>query len=94
MPESDTLLVFKILAVLARAGAQNHPLALHQIAEAMRMKDQQAQHYLTVLDKVGVVRAEDSSLQSTRYSLTHYGLKRLETAGRGVAVSDDMHGEP
>lgn len=88
MPESETVLVFKILAVLARAGTDDHALPLEQIAEAMRMKDLQAQHYLTVLNTVGVVQTEDSSLHSPRYRLTRYGLKRLEAVGRCVAGYD------
>jgi DNA-binding IclR family transcriptional regulator len=80
MLESDTVLVFRILGVLARAGAHDHPLPLEQIAEAVRMRDLQARHYLTVLHNVGVVRAEDSSVPTPRYRLSRYGLERLETA--------------
>jgi DNA-binding IclR family transcriptional regulator len=83
MPESDTMQVFKILTVLARAGAHDHAVPLDQIAQAARMKDPQAQCYLTVLHNVGVVRAEDSSLHTPQYRLTHYGLERLEVARAG-----------
>jgi hypothetical protein len=60
----------------------------------MRMRDLQARHYLTVLDKVGVVRAEDDPLHATRYRLTRYGLERLEAAGRRVEGYDGMERGP
>ena len=80
MPESDTLLVFKILTVLARESACGRALPLEQISGAMQMRDLQAERYLTMLHQFGVVRAEQSAQHPPSYRLTRYGLQRMAAA--------------
>jgi DNA-binding IclR family transcriptional regulator len=77
MPESETSIVFRILGVLANARHLDHALALDEIADATRIGRPHAEHYMTVLEHAGAVRAEANSAHSPGYSLTRYGLQRL-----------------
>lgn len=73
MPESDTVVVFKILGVLAKAPA----LVVDEIADALRLGKPRVEHYMVVLQQAGAVRAEAGPSHPPAYSLTRYGLGRL-----------------
>ena len=77
MPESETLVVFRILGVLAKARDLDHALALEEIADAAHLGRQHAERYMTVLERAGAVRAEATTAHPPGYSLTGYGLQRL-----------------
>lgn len=73
MPESDTVVVFKILGVLAKAPA----LIVDEIADALCLGKPRVEHYMGVLQQAGAVRAEAEPSHPPTYSLTRYGLGRL-----------------
>jgi DNA-binding IclR family transcriptional regulator len=77
MPESETLVVFRILAVLAKARDLGHALPVEKIADAAHLGRPNAERYMNVLEHAGAVRAEVTPTQSPEYSLTRYGLGRL-----------------
>jgi DNA-binding IclR family transcriptional regulator len=77
MPESETLVVFRILGVLAKARNLDHALVLEEIADAAHLGRQHAERYMTVLERAGAVRAEATTAHPPGYSLTGYGLERL-----------------
>ncbi len=77
MPESETLVVFRILGVLANAHDLHHALALEEIADAARLGRRNTEHYMTVLEQAGAVRAELIPAHPPGYCLTRYGLERL-----------------
>lgn len=77
MPECDTVLVFRILGVLAQACALDHALALDEIADAAHLGRPNTERFMTVLERAGAVRAETTSNSLPRYSVTRYGLERL-----------------
>lgn len=68
MPESETTVVFSILGVLAKARDLNQAPALEEIADTLRLGKRCVEHYMTVLEQAGAVRAG---------ILTRYGLERL-----------------
>jgi DNA-binding IclR family transcriptional regulator len=80
VPESDTAVVFRILEVLGEARDLNRAPALDDIADTLHLGKLQVEHYMTVLQDVGVVRADASSRRPPSYSLTSYGLQRLATS--------------
>jgi DNA-binding IclR family transcriptional regulator len=77
MPESETLVVFRILGVLAKARSLGHALPIEQIAEAVRLGRPNAERYMHVLEHARAVRANVTPAQPPQYSLTRYGLERL-----------------
>ena len=80
MPESDTAVVFRILEVLGEARDLNQAAILDDIADTLHLGKLQVEHYMTVLQDVGVVRAEVGSRRPPSYSLTSYGLQRLSAS--------------
>jgi hypothetical protein len=77
MPESETTVVFRILGVLAQARDLDHALVLDEIADAAHLVTRHAEHYMTVLEQAGAVRAEPTHARIRGYTLTRYGLERL-----------------
>ncbi len=82
MPESGTVIVFKILGVLANARHGGHALVLEEIAAALSLGKPRLEQYLAVLQRAGAVRAEAGHLAGS-YSLTRYGLERLPRSAVG-----------
>ena len=76
MPDSGTVIVFKILGVLAHARHGGHALVLDEIAAALSLGRPRLEQYMAVLQRAGAVRAEAGQL-AAGYSLTRYGLERL-----------------
>jgi DNA-binding IscR family transcriptional regulator len=76
MPDSGTVIVFKILGVLANARHGGHALVLDEIAAALSLGKPRLEQYMAVLQRAGAVRAEAGHL-AAGYSLTRYGLERL-----------------
>jgi DNA-binding IclR family transcriptional regulator len=83
MPESETIVVFRILGVLAKARDLDHALVLDEIADAAHLGRRHAERYMTVLEQAGAVRAEATPAHPPGYSLTRYGLERLVGASAG-----------
>jgi len=83
MPESETLVVFRILGVLAKARDLDHALVLEEIADAAHLGRRHAESYMTVLEQAGAVRPEASPTRPPGYCLTRYGLERLNGASAG-----------
>jgi DNA-binding IclR family transcriptional regulator len=79
VPESDTAVVFRILGVLGEAREPKQAPVLEEIADTLHLSKLQVEHYMKVLQQVGVVREEAGSRHSSAYSLTSYGLQRLPT---------------
>jgi IclR helix-turn-helix domain len=77
MPESETLVVFRILGVLAKARDLGHALPVEKIADAAHLGRPNAERYMHVLEHAGAVRAQITPIQPPEYSLTRYGLARL-----------------
>jgi DNA-binding IclR family transcriptional regulator len=77
MPDSGTVIVFKILGVLANARSVGHPLVLGEIATALCLGKPRVEQYLNVLQLAGAVRADAGCASDASYSLTRYGLERL-----------------
>ena len=77
MPESETMVVFRILGVLAKARDLEHALALDEIADAAYLGRSNAKRYMTVLEQAGAVRAAATAARPQGYCLTRYGLERL-----------------
>jgi DNA-binding IscR family transcriptional regulator len=83
MPDSETTVVFRILGVLAQARDLDHALVLDEIADAAHLVTRHAEHYMTVLERAGAVRAEATPARPRGYTLTRYGLERLGGASAG-----------
>jgi DNA-binding IclR family transcriptional regulator len=81
MPEIETIVVFRILGVLAQARHLDHALVLDEIADAAQLARANAERYMTVLEKAGAVRAEGIPAVHPGYSLTNYGFQRLVGVG-------------
>jgi DNA-binding IclR family transcriptional regulator len=77
MAESETLVVFRILGILAKARDLGQALPVDEIANAAHLIRPQAQRYINLLEHAGAVRAEVSHRQQPEYNLTKYGLQRL-----------------
>jgi len=77
MPESETSVVFRILAVLAKVQDAEHSLVLNEIANAAHLDTLHAQRVMTVLESAGAVRAEALPTRPAGYCLTRYGRERL-----------------
>jgi DNA-binding IscR family transcriptional regulator len=77
MPDSGTVIVFKILGVLANARHGGHALVVDEIAAALCLGKRRVEQYMTVLQRAGAVRAEAGRSAPASYSLTRYGLERL-----------------
>jgi predicted transcriptional regulator len=80
VPESETLVVFKILGVLAKARDLDHAVVLDEIADKLCLGKRSVEHYMRVLQQAGAVRAEAGTPNAPSYSLTKYGLERLGPA--------------
>jgi DNA-binding IclR family transcriptional regulator len=80
MAESETLVVFRILGVLAKARDLGHALPIQEIAEAAHLGRPNADRYMHLLEHARAVRAKVTPTQTTEYSLTRYGLQRLAAA--------------
>lgn len=76
MADCETVIVFKILGVLANARNFGHALVIEEIAAALRLGRSRVEQYLTVLQRAGAVRAASDPTHSPSYSLTPYGLAR------------------
>ena len=76
MPDSGTVIVFKILGVLANARNAGHAPALDEIAAALCLGKPRVEQYMAVLQRAGAVRAE-AGRSTAASSLTRYGLERL-----------------
>jgi DNA-binding IclR family transcriptional regulator len=83
MPECETVEVFRILGVLAKARDLNHALVLDEIADAAHLGRLHAERYIAVLEQAGAVRAEATPARPPGYSLTKYGLERFVGASAG-----------
>jgi predicted transcriptional regulator len=82
MPESETVVVFRILGVLAdRDGA----MELNDIANAARLDQRHTERFMEVLEHAGAVNAEATPTRSPGYTLTGYGLARLVGTSRAKA---------
>jgi len=77
MPESETLIVFRILGVLAKARDLGHALPVDEIADAAHLGRPNAERYMNMLEHARTVRVEVPPTQPPEYSLTRYGLGRL-----------------
>jgi DNA-binding IclR family transcriptional regulator len=77
MVESETLVVFRILGVLAKARDLGHALPVQEIASAAHLGRPQAERYISLLEHAGAIRAEVIPSQHAEYNLTKYGLQRL-----------------
>lgn len=77
MLEIETLIVFRILGVLAQARHLERALVLDEIAQAAHLARPHAERYMTLLEQAGAVRAEGLQPLPSGYSLTNYGLQRL-----------------
>lgn len=76
MVQSETLIVFRILRILAEARDLGHPLPLEAIANAARLGRSYAAHYLSLLEQAHAVCAQ-TTVHPPTYALTRYGLERL-----------------
>jgi DNA-binding IscR family transcriptional regulator len=83
MLESETIAVFRILGILAKARDLDHALVLEEIADAAHLGRQHVERYMTVLARAGAVRTETSPAHTPGYTLTRYGLERLVGASAG-----------
>jgi DNA-binding IclR family transcriptional regulator len=77
MAESETLVVFRILGVLAKARDLGHALAVEEIADAAHLGRPKAERYMHMLEHARAVRAAATPTRPPEYSLTRYGLERL-----------------
>ncbi len=77
MPDSGTVIVFKILGVLANARHGGHAVLVDEIAVALCLGKPRVEQYLAMLQRAGAVRAEAGGAAAAGYSLTRYGLERL-----------------
>jgi DNA-binding IclR family transcriptional regulator len=77
MPESETLVVFRILGVLAKARQLGHALRVTEIADAAHLGRPHAERYMNMLEHARAVRTQVASTHPPEYSLTRYGLERL-----------------
>jgi DNA-binding IclR family transcriptional regulator len=82
MPDSGTVIVFKILGVLANARHGGHALFVDEIAAALCLGRPRVEQYLTVLQRAGAVRAEADGAAAASYTLTRYGLERISWRAR------------
>jgi DNA-binding IclR family transcriptional regulator len=77
MAEDETLVVFRILGVLAKARNLGYALPVDEIANAAHLGRPQAERYVNLLEHAGAIRGEVTSSQRPEYNLTRYGLQRL-----------------
>ena len=77
MPESETLVVFRILGILAKARNLGHALRIAEIAEAAHLGRPNVERYMNLLEHARAVRAEVRPAKPAEYSLTGYGLERI-----------------
>ncbi len=77
MPESETLVVFRILGILGKAHDLGHALPVEEIADAAHLGRPNTEHYLNVLENARAVRAKFTPTRQPEYSLTRYGHERL-----------------
>jgi DNA-binding IscR family transcriptional regulator len=82
MPDSGTVIVFKILGVLANARHGGHALHVDEIADALCLGKPRVEHYMSMLQRAGAVRAEAGQSTTAGYSLTRYGLERISWRAR------------
>lgn len=77
MPESETLVIFRILGFVARAGVFGRTIPIEQIAEAAHLSRPKAVRYMTLLEHARAVRPNPAPTHSPEYRITAYGLERL-----------------
>ena len=77
MPESETVLVFRILGVLAKCRDLDHGLAVEAIAGEAHLGRAQTEYFMRVLERAGAIRADGHSTVEPGYRLTRYGSERL-----------------
>jgi DNA-binding IscR family transcriptional regulator len=77
MTDCGTVIVFRILGMLAQARSVGHVLVLDDIANALSLGREPVEQYLAVLQQAGAVRAESGASHAAHYSLTRYGLERV-----------------
>jgi hypothetical protein len=77
MPESETVVVFKILGILSKACAVDHALVLDEIAGEAHLERRQTEHFVRVLEQAGAIRADSAAAIAPGYRLTRYGRERL-----------------
>jgi DNA-binding IclR family transcriptional regulator len=77
MPESETVLVFRILGILFKARDRDQALVLDEIAGEAHLGRQQTERFMRVLEQAGAIRAEGAPAIASRYRLTTYGRERL-----------------
>jgi hypothetical protein len=77
MPESETLVIFRILGFVASAGVFGRTLPIEQIAEAAHLTIPTAACYMTLLEHARAVQVNPDPTPSPEYGLTAYGFERL-----------------
>ena len=90
MPDSGTVIVFKILGVLANARHGGHALHVDEIATALSLGRPRVEQYMVMLQRAGAVRADAEHTAAASYSLTRYGMARLGNSWRariGISIS-------
>jgi hypothetical protein len=90
MPESETLIIFRILEIVATAGIFGRTVPIEQIAETAHLGRPTAARYLALLEHARAVRVNPAPTASPEYRLTAYGLERLgrraTTRGAGLSI--------
>lgn len=90
MPESETVIIFRILGIVAKAGIFGRTVPIEQIAEAAHLSRPIAARYLIMLEHARAVRVNPAATASPEYRLTDYGLERLgrraTTRGAGLSI--------
>jgi hypothetical protein len=81
MRDSETLAVFRILGVLAKARNFGHALRVAEIADAAHLGRHNAERYMNMLELARAVKTQVTPSQPAQYSLTRYGLERLVGGG-------------
>jgi predicted ArsR family transcriptional regulator len=77
VPESETVVVYRILGVLEKARDLNQTPVLDEIADTLHLGKHQVEHYMAMLQQAGAVRAEATPQLPPSYSLTRYGHERF-----------------
>ena len=77
MADCGTVIVFRILGMLAQARTVGHAPVLDEIATTLALGRRRVEQYLAVLQQAGAVRAEAGVAHAASYSLTRYGLERV-----------------
>ena len=86
MADCGTVIVFKILDVLAQARTTGHPVMVNEIADALSLSQEPVEQYMAVLQRAGAVRAEAGASLHAGYTLTPYGLGRIGAGRANLAA--------